>query len=297
MTTHLFTRDGTSIDKLAVETKATAKADGIQLKAARDVAAVKRGYSSWQDMVENAVEMEEDHLPDCVVTRRMGQDKITLDLDVLTGLDAYDPDTELLRGLFVERKILVRGEGIIEHSIVFMDEKPQYGHYSEFTPKEPFIFDDFLELTEADETPENMSRFIGMLQSAGFFEGLLDIPLDSAEHEAMLELMMRKKGRSVRDRVVFNTGMTKVEVIDFEKRCFANQLDNGDIVVSNGIEYAGKLNWKVLPRDAFDALVREMKAAHGPDAAVNGHGEIWMHDRTLLDGVEATTVSEPYLMT
>ncbi|MEP3667037.1 MAG: hypothetical protein ABJN42_09935 [Roseibium sp.] len=289
MTTHLFTLDGTSIEALARETRDAAKAQSLKLKDARNAAAAKHGFPSWQVMVENAVEYGREEFDDGVVIIRKGRDKIVINLDAFYDDESYEDNlSRVLKPLHAVSYLRYENGGSVQYDIDFQCVKEGQA----FHGCSSFCWNDFAVATQDADEGEYES-VVGLLYNAGFFTGLDSIPLKDSEHEAVMVLLARAYGRSLGDRILFNAFFTSEEhvVLDFSKRCFANLLDNGDVMVCNGDAFVdGGFLWKILSRAEFDVLVNEMHSKLGPDAHFNGHGEIWMHDQVLSEVKNSATV-------
>lgn len=282
MGNHLFTQDGTSVDTLAKESKAAAKTQSLKLKDARDTAAAKHGFSSWQMMIENAVEFGPEEFDDDVIYIRKGPDRMVINLDAFYNDETYyDAPSNNLKPLLAVKDLHFNEWGSVLYDIRFeVSEEGDASHGEGSFCREDFV----IAMIDAEEG--EYEAVIELLHDAGLFNGLDEVPVRDGEHEAYMELSARTFGRSVKDRILFNLSSPDHEhvVLDFTKRCFANLLDNGDVMICNGGSSAEKdFLWKMLPRAEFETLARDMHEEHGPEAHFNGHGEIWMHDQVLSE--------------
>jgi len=289
--TKTYCTNGKPLDILKREAKALSKDEGIKLGQAHDKVARAAGFSNWQDLVEKCLKVEEPDLGDMpFITRRIGRDQVIFEI---MSPDDFEDNTGDVRDdavapLFIEVSLLVGyEENTVKWEVRLLTQSEAFyrgvGVCLPFTPRVGHDRDTFLEALEnaADLMPGDL---FSILNQDGFFDIDLQASLRNSEHEALLILEARKLGLDLGDRTTFNAdiGVDKVdyEVSDWYRRCFANLLSDGSVIVSNGAQ-ADALRWKVLPKEEFEALKADMEADLGEAAYTTQQGEIWMHDRVL----------------
>ncbi|MEY8802153.1 hypothetical protein AB9K35_17890 [Leisingera sp. XS_AS12] len=285
---NVYLANGTPVATLQAEAKALKKSSGAKLTEAQDKVAQQHGYTSWQNMVENTISIDEEFEEHFTIQKRAGQDSYVLHLDFLEDGEYLDRSRTAFRKIFAKRDLLVgHHPGSVEHHVEFVFGEEVDGMHALYPLKEAPSARGVNKALNEIFISGDASGFISILNDQGFFDGLMNTPLDEVEFEAELMLILRKMGRTVGDRVLLNNGSSAAREIevDWDRRCFANALDNGDVVISNGAT-GEDLAYKIVTGEGFKELEREMLKACGPTAATSGHGEIWMHDQVLAKSPE-----------
>lgn len=286
--TRIYTAHGTPMDIAKREAKRLQREQGVQLSAAQHAYAQSHGYQSWGELASKAIEIDEEVAEDLTFARRHGQDQVWFcvgdAVDQLIdnqGLGA--PSLRLTRELNVGDE-----EGTVLHLLSLSSQDEMYKDLSEpFEIKGEATAEAWDEaLFELEEG--RAGNIIALLNGTGLFDLPIDRPPHDFDYEAVLTLEMRKRGLIVGDRVLFNTGDVKAQgEPDFDRRCSANLLSDGDVVFMNASAFIDEMVWKVLPRAEYEALKAEMEAELGAEAYTTYKGEAWMFDRVLSE------VSEP----
>jgi len=285
--TRIYTAHGTPMDIAKREAKRIQKERDIRLSEAQQAYAMENGYQSWGELASKAIQIDEEVGENLTFARKFGQDMVWFCLgDAVDHLiEQKDPAYLPLR---LTRELNVgHEEGSVLHVLSLVHEDEVSPDYSEpFQPRGDVTGEDW------DEAILNLEEgrsghIIGLLNETGLFDLLIDRTPHEFEHEAVLTLEMRKRGLLVGDRVLFNTGDIKAEgEPDFDRRCFANLLSDGDVILTNGSSIYDDLVWRVLLRAEYQALKAEMEAALGAKAYTTYEGEAWMFDRILAGQTE-----------
>lgn len=280
-----FLKDGTSLRDLKIKAK-DRKGGDLSLTAAQDLIAQERGYDSWQNMVENSVELSPTFDQDLALLVRDGRDNCSIALLFLEA-DRWETDAGGMRAMFASRDLLVGGTpGSVTYwaDVVFEEGCGDHHHLRLRKTTVAGLFEAACDKLVHDHDPAPLLR---ILNGAGFFDEIGKVPVAEVEFEAELTTILRDQGRAVLDRVLLNVGRRAPDAIqlDPDRRCFFNLLDNGDVVASNGL-LSGNLRWKVIEKHDFNALKAAMFKECGADADTSGLGEAWAHQHIF--GASAT---------
>lgn len=286
--TNVYLANGTPVATLQAEAKALKKSSGAKLTEAQDKVAQEHGYTSWQNMVENTISIGEEFEEHFTIEKRAGQDSYVLHLDFLEDGEYLDRSRTTFRKIFAKRELLVgHHPGSVEHHVEFVFGEEVDGMHALYPLKEAPSARGVNKALNEIFISGDASGFISILNDQGFFDGLMNTPLDEVEFEAELMLILRKMGRTVGDRVLLNTHPVDIppKDLDWELRCFANALDNGDVVISNGAT-GEDLLYKIVTAAEFEELKQELLKACGPTAATSRDGELWLHKKMLAKSSE-----------
>lgn len=286
--TRIYTAHGTPMDIAKREAKRLQREQGVQLSAAQHTYAQSHGYQSWGDLASKAIEIDEEVEENLTFTRKHGQDRVWFCIgDAVDHLieqkDRTHIPLRLTRDLNVGQE-----EGSVLHVLSLVHEDEVNPDFSEpFQPQGDATGEDWDEALFGLEEGR-AGHLIALLNDSGLF----DLPIERVphefDHEAVLTLEMRKRGLIVGDRVLFNTGDNKAQgEPDFDRRCFANLLSDGNVILTNGSAFYHELVWRILRRADYQALKSEMEAELGAEAYTTYKGEVWMFDQ-VLSGASAS---------
>lgn len=288
--TRIYTAYGTPMDIAKREAKRLHKERGIKLSEAQQAYAMENGYESFGELVSKSIEVDDETVDTLIFKRRSGTDIIWYRIDDDAIEDIMEKEQMENFGLRVIRGLEVGPEeGSVRHIFSLVSELDVSPDYSE-----PFELrggatgetweDAIIELQQGRFSP-----IISLLNTSGLLDIQPDRPPHEFEHEAALVLEMRKRGLLVGDRILFNTGDNKAQgEPDFDRRCFANLLSDGDVVLTNAAATYDELIWRVLPRAEYEAVKAEMEAVLGDLAYTTYQGEAWMFDRVLASAAAET---------
>lgn len=291
--TRIYTAYGTPMDIAKREAKRLHKEQGVKLSAAQQAYAMENGYKSFGELVSKSIEIDDEVAENLTFARKHGRDEVWFCLgDAVDHLiEQKEPGhlpLRLTRDLNVGQE-----EGSVLHVLSLVHEDEVNPDYSDpFKPLGDATGEDW------DEALFNLEEgraghIIALLNETGLFDLPIERTPHDFDHEAILTLEMRKRGLLVGDRALFNKGDNKAQgEPDFDRRCFANLLSDGDVILTNGSAFLDELIWRVLPRAEYEAVKAEMEATLGDLAYTTYQGEAWMFDRVLAS-TEAETTPKP----
>jgi hypothetical protein len=289
---------GKPLDIVKREAKDLKKQLGdIQLTEAKDIIARSMKHKDWQDLVEQSFDIADDFTEHFCLTRKSGIDEVCFDLSLLDDL-LTDDDYRLHEEL-PEIAVLMEMECGMEQGTVTATARLIDREESSSTAVLPFKLDTDQMVEDytaaiAEARFSGPSVLIGLMYDSGLFDINPMSNYQDGEFEAFLTLKMRSLDRIVAERILFNHPRSPkiTEIIDWNRRCFAHRLEDGDIIISNGNSDPSELALVMYSENQYKTLVEEMEAELGHEAYTTQKGEIWMHDKTLLPIGEPMSVPD-----